>query len=264
MSNVSEYFGTPLVHADAYGVEMEMESFVEQLQTIPDLLLLTEDGSLRNNGREFISKPVNRHHALSFYKKVMDPSIVLYSPSFPRCTDRGSVHVHVNMSHRDLDDVRNLILLYCLLEPGFFSLVDETRQNNIYCVPLSSTRMPTYAVSKSMDMLTDVWHKYTAFNVKPLSKYGTIEFRHLQATEDINVFDRWLHTLEQWSHLTVDALTVTRPRVVEMFKKLFHRTPTSAEQNVMENLFLTVKLAQHNLTSEVLQQRIKENKSCAV
>jgi hypothetical protein len=154
-----------------------------------------EDPSLRNEGREYVTRPASYeaqlklfddlHHALEFYEGDIDP----YS-------DRTSTHVHVNFRPVTINKITQFVRLYTLFEPYFFSLVDPTRQDNIYCVPLNYTYLPktyynniTYQIQR--------WHKYTAFNIVPLASKGTIEFRHLQGTGDKQVFEKWLSTIKK-------------------------------------------------------------------
>jgi hypothetical protein len=51
--------------------------------------------------------------------------------------------------------------------------------------------------------LRDKWHKYTAFNIVPMGPspdnhgFGTVEFRHLYGTDNIEVFQTWLSAIKE-------------------------------------------------------------------
>ena len=162
------------------------------------------DGSLRNGGLEFVTRPVTEERALELFTTLHD-NLSLGKDPF---SARTSTHVHVNVASMTLEQVRHLTMLYALLEPVFF-VHAQGREHNIHCVPLSYTLLPQY-YSAGISALIDRWSKYTAFNLLPIVNIGTVEFRHLGGTGDIKVYQRWLRLLrELWTfamHEPVDAL----------------------------------------------------------
>ena len=88
------------------------------------------------------------------------------------------------------EQVKTFLLLYSLLEPTFFDFA-KGREHNIHCVPLTYTLLPAY-YQNSIDYLWTRWSKYAAFNLSPLRKQGTIEFRHLYGTGDFETYKAWL------------------------------------------------------------------------
>lgn len=195
MSKVYEMFGTPVRQGFLAGVEYEVES-VAKVNSHPVYILnITNDDSLRNSGQEIITKPLSYQEALDSHKWIFGGGAVFNDPA-EACTERGSIHVHVNFSDMEWDKVQQFIRLYAVMEPYFFEACAEHRQNNIYCVPISATNM-LKKVSDDPHSLLENWHKYCAFNVKPLGQYGTIEFRHLQSTSDHAVFENWLQMIHR-------------------------------------------------------------------
>lgn len=177
------------------GVEFEIEnvkSLGEIHALLDDNLIVEDDPSLRNNGREFKTPPSTFTDTLNWFER-LHSTIVLGPEPY---TDRTSTHVHVNVSHMTLPQVRELVLTYALVEPLFFNFVGEERLNNIYCVPLNYTYLPN-RYKLSLPELVQIWHKYTAFNIIPLTTLGTVEFRHLFGTGDKAVFTKWLTALKE-------------------------------------------------------------------
>ena len=153
--------------------------------------LTKEDGSLRNGGVEFISMPTNGKHLYH----VLDNLFKL----IPKNTDfhpRAGIHVHVNCVDMSVAQVRRAILLYILFEPMFFSLVDKNRKKNIFCVPVESANAASDLLLLSTKRRKDSVQKYLALNIDTLYYYGTIEFRHLQSTNDLAVIGRWLKVID--------------------------------------------------------------------
>jgi len=149
------------------------------------------DGSLRNNGMEFVTRPVTFERALELFEYLHNNLKLGDGPY----THRTSTHVHVNVASMSTAQLKHFVLLYALFEPVFFKYAGTTRQHNIHCVPLSYTLLPKY-YSSSVNNQIDVWSKYTAFNLKPVKTQGTVEFRHLYGTGDIQVYQQWLTMLK--------------------------------------------------------------------
>lgn len=207
------------------GVECEIEAVMNPQAF--DGFNVDKDGSLRDNGYEFISYPfpkddllkvfTNLHKRLEF-DGVHDPF------SF-----RTSTHVHINCATLESKQVKNIILLYALFEEFFFMMVKPIRRDNIHCVPLTETHLPTL-YRRDLEGMVDRWHKYTALNVKPLRELGTIEFRHLHGTGDVQEFTRWLSVLENlWTlgqRVVIDAKALSNKDLIESwFSAIFSPVP---------------------------------------
>ncbi len=199
MATVREQYGQhPIVAGTEFmcGVEYEIEC-IKTLMTDKGLSKwaynVHEDPSLRNNGHEIVSPPLSFDDQLKFFDDLHKS--ILFNSGDP-FSDRTSTHVHVNFQNISWNKVMQFINLYVLFEPYFFSLVNEERVHSIYCVPLNHTFLPRY-YDKSPPYLVGKWHKYTAFNILPLASFGTIEFRHLQGTNDPVLFKKWLSTIKR-------------------------------------------------------------------
>lgn len=204
MTTIKEHYGVaqhpkiPLGSRDFYcGVEYE----IEDIKTIPEGLksrfTIETDNSLRNNGKEFKTPPETYEKALTSFD-LLHTSLTLGKHPF---SDRTSIHVHVNVAELSLQQGRQLVLLYAMLEPLFFEYVGEERKHSIFCVPLNYTYIPSH-YKQPLDAMVGKWHKYTALNIKPLTNgevaaLGTFEFRHLYGTNNKEVFKTWLTVLKE-------------------------------------------------------------------
>jgi Putative amidoligase enzyme len=149
-----------------------------------------KDGSLRNNGIEFVTRPVPFKRALELFDELHGALELGPEPY----TARTSTHVHVNVASMSKEQLKLFVLLYALFEPVFFAYAGPARKHNIHCVPLSFTLLPKHYPGK-IEYLIDAWSKYTAFNLKPVRTIGTVEFRHLFGTGDKQVYQQWLQMI---------------------------------------------------------------------
>lgn len=201
----------PFVDENTYvGIEVEVEGILTTNNQVKMaektyLWLNTEDNSLRNNGREFVSMPVRGGHieyALSRLNTLLNKSKTCIGHSF---TDRTSVHVHVNVRDLTTEELRNLIIVYAIVEPLLYEFGGMSRYNNIFCVPLKETDSDNFR-----DIIFDCdqsvfdnfisypqrdWHKYYALNLLPVSSYGTVEFRHMVGNCDVEKLCSWINML---------------------------------------------------------------------
>jgi hypothetical protein len=175
------------------GVEYEIEA-IKGFGNLQEqmCLAIVEDNSLRNNGREIKTSPMTYEEQLGWFKTIHSQLNLGKDPF----SDRTSIHVHVNVRDLTLPEVRQLILCYALLEPLFFEFVGPVRKGSIFCVPLNYTYIPSL-YNKPVQGLIEKWHKYTAFNILPMSSFGTVEFRHMYGTGDFELFRHWLTAIRE-------------------------------------------------------------------
>lgn len=181
------------------GCEYEIEHILDFNGTVLDDLgiIITDDHSLRNNGREFISPICNTDKQITIFQALVDNVIT----GKDRFSDRTSIHVHVNVRSLSLNSLKEFLLLYALVEPLFFKYVGKTRENSIYCVPLGATYLPNL-YGESIEKILKNWHKYTALNLLPViggdgsKKLGSVEFRHMYGTVLESEFIPFLSAIE--------------------------------------------------------------------
>ncbi len=216
------------------GCEFEIEAIIHH--TEHPMIVRVEDHSLRNNGYEYKTKPCTFDQTLELFK-YLHTNLKVGKDAF---SHRTSTHVHVNVRNLEVSTVRQLVLTYALLEPLFFKYVGSVREHSIFCVPLSFTTLPT-SYKKDIKYLHGIWHKYTAFNILPLGLgknseqgLGTIEFRHLYGTNDMNVFKTWLTILKElydWFQTKPDyEITAALAKGVSLATIAQQIVPTLAKQ----------------------------------
>lgn len=161
------------------------------------------DGSLRNHGREFVSMPVKGReigYALQLLNKTLHNDKQCIGHEF---TDRTSVHVHMNVRDLTINQLSNLVMLYALVEPLLFSIESTNRDKSIFCVPWNESDvisqlynlMDTTTPDGARLVSLGNWYKYTGLNLKPVTAYGTVEFRHMKGTCDVGILTKWINII---------------------------------------------------------------------
>ena len=182
------------------GLELETENCTTQSEATYSAIckktnfIIKTDGSLRGVAYEFISKPMATKHALAS----LGAFFTMTKFAEGNYTDRCSVHVHVNCTDLTMAQVSAVALLYTVVEDILFEFVGNSRDSNIYCIPWNQCRNHHALVAKFLGNAGDAlrgWNKYTALNILPLSTLGTVEFRQMHGTADMEKLTTWINII---------------------------------------------------------------------
>lgn len=176
------------------GIEVEVENVQHEIN-IPKSSpwVHTSDNSLRNNGAEFVTKPIPANTAPGVLAQLLNKILVQECHFSPRT----SVHVHVNAQDMALHQVIDLVLVYSIFEKLLYRFAGRGRVRNIFCVPITETNLCSKMIESSL-----AWEKYTGLNLCPLyqarddvSAYGTMEFRQMHGTFSVDKLCLWIDLL---------------------------------------------------------------------
>lgn len=203
--------------SELVGIEIEVEN-IEYPYQYPLYWRGKQDGSLRNNGCEYASIPLQVQqveYALDYWNKF------IREKNNPKFTQRTSLHVHMNVQNMTWDEIENLVLLYVIFERHFFLQTNQDREHSIFCVPL-------YKVDNLCNLLpiqqvSPRWNKYAALNLSTITgegespKFGTIEFRHFHGTSDPAEIVPWINNLMR---LKKQAMSMAPGSVIKLLETL--------------------------------------------
>ena len=228
------------------GIEVEVEGLDEERRDFDSVFWdIKEDGSLRNNGWEFVSVPI-RGNAVYAALKTLDSSLRKYrGVDF---SDRTSVHVHVNVRDMEVESLINMLLIYLVFETilykHVFDACGKKRDDNIFCVPIGDVGQSlglAQALSffekgnnlHALHRITANWRKYSGLNLIPIRSFGTIEFRHLGGISNPEKILTWINLLLsmkkyaseiEYTNLKQEILNLNTNSMYEVFtKRVFKR-----------------------------------------
>jgi hypothetical protein len=193
------------------GVELEVEKTREldyyTAGYLSGLWMFERDGSLRvghgGEAYEFISKPVQMQFLLPELQKFFE--YTKFDES--NYSDRCSVHVHTNVTDFTQDMLASLSMVYTVVEDVLFQYANHykaptmdgyNRDTNLYCIPWNQCRMNHRLVEKlfgNSHAHLARWQKYTALNLLPITTQGTVEWRHMHGTADMEKLTTWLNLI---------------------------------------------------------------------
>jgi hypothetical protein len=166
------------------GIEVECEGIDKAVGTLK-FWTYTEDGSLRNHGKEFISQPLSGRQ-IDYAIHELGETLA----QFPRLSwsHRTSIHVHVNVSTLREEHLKALTMAYVLFEELFYSMVLPERAGNAFCYKASSLDPADY-------MRIQDTNKYCGLNLAPIKRQCTVEFRQLHGSSDMKLLRRWIQLI---------------------------------------------------------------------
>lgn len=238
MSSFGQYFNNhePLVYQkDANwvldscvtGIEIEVENLRARNHQAPHndavvydiqgLWALVSDGSLRNNGGEFISRKLFGKDLTQGLEVISNH--LLTNEVRHTFSHRCSLHIHLDVRDLNISQFQKFLQLYCIFELPLFNISGKRTQNE-YCIPLGTSNEAKRAYgllasnkgkfAKFFELYdsseNDTWReigrqiqdnyiKYMALNILPFVSKGSVEFRHHEGTIDIDRIKLWINIL---------------------------------------------------------------------
>jgi hypothetical protein len=189
---------TPLPNPDPsliYGLELEIEEATPEWEISG--IRAAEDGSLRNDGWEFITSPATYSNVVFLLGRFFS-NAGLQTDNSRNYSERTSTHIHTNCTDLTIEQVTTILLLYQVFEDLLFQWIGADRKDNIFCVPWSQTQLTHGALTslKSYVEFASVdRNKYTAVNIVPLKTLGTSVWRRMPGTCNVERMSQWMRLI---------------------------------------------------------------------
>lgn len=180
-------------------IEMEMDRPLEETTDITKYWRFEIDNSLRGYSQELVVKsPINLDKVGPYITKLKDSisdQKVCILPSI-----RAGVHIHLNMQGYTVGDVIKFMLCYYPLETVLTNRCGFGRQGNLFCLRAKDAEFILSSLERVIQkedlyILRHDKYRYTALNPTSLFKYGSLEFRALATTPELDNIERFCDIL---------------------------------------------------------------------
>lgn len=197
------------------GIEVETEdSKLDILKANKDLYYwrVETDGSLKSHfPYEFILKEPVQGATLEAAILELDTYLSQTEVKYPHNT---SLHVHVDVSDLDTEQLRSFVYLAVSLESALIK-ISGNRRNNIFCMPFGgSDGILLSELGKSLDAFKPSpdydwveFGKYSTVNFACVRTLGTVEFRTHVGTHKQPEITKWLNVLLALRKYAVESVT---------------------------------------------------------
>lgn len=248
---------TRLISINKVGVEVEVENLISP----PNIRgwRLERDGSLRNNGYEYVfHTPVGGQTAIDRLRD-LEESLKTIKPQI-QLNERGSVHVHVDVRDLTWEQAMQMFLLYLVVESYLFNLCGKGRDDNIYSLALykgedqiDKFKWIYQNGARDENLNEDTWTKYSAINLIALKTFGSIEFRGHEATIDSDRIVNWINHLLHLKEFVLDSnkdvnqlpYILSNQGPIELLKLIFgDLAPSEIDPKTEKKLYKSVWLCE--------------------
>jgi hypothetical protein len=123
-----------------------------------------------------------------------------------RSTLRTGLHVHVDVRWLTKEQLNRVSPIYALMEKAIYRWVGDDRDENPFCLPWyrSEPLVRTIATILACNEDRLAHHseqlnrrKYGGLNYDTLHRFGSIEFRHMKVTHDVERIIRWVNICQR-------------------------------------------------------------------
>lgn len=182
---------------DGFGIEIEVEG-----ENLPALntkyWCVHDDGSLRGESFEYVTKGALLLEDVEKALKALNNSFEKKESKLA-LSFRTSVHVHMNVQYMEVDKLGATIYLYYLFEELLMQYCGGDRIGNRFCLRLQDSEAIIPNIIKAFEEgfrnLDPNRIKYSALNIAPIRTYGSIEFRAMRGTTDVEMLTNWVKIL---------------------------------------------------------------------
>lgn len=177
------------------GIEIEVEGLPD-IESVPQKWEVTSDGSLRNHGREFITRNGFSGKDL---ERALNSIDRYFQDNVPSLSERCSTHIHVDVTDMTCKQVINFLCLGVMMEHVLFSLFGNTRTANAFCLATDCGTTNFDNIVSCLGRFEDIphtaWSKYAAIGLKRIRDLGTVEFRMFKTVLTKDDYVRILNVL---------------------------------------------------------------------
>lgn len=199
MKTIRELVGVKATEGN-YGVEIEVEG--KSLPTrFPDIWRVEEDGSLKaEEAHEYVmKKPTN----LAGIRAALD----LMQQAFDECKSevdesiRAGVHVHMNVQTWNMKELMTFVMIYYIIEDVLMEWCGPNREGNLFCLRTRDAEYVLFRLiktlrSRDIKLMNDEIIRYSSLNFCSLFRYGSVEFRGMRSTGDLNTIFDWVNIID--------------------------------------------------------------------
>jgi hypothetical protein len=188
--------------AGLYGVEIEAEGTNLPVDGVP-LWRIDADPSLKSGfeGREYVMKKPSSLEGVAQALNQLDEAYTRYGSDVIDTVTSG-VHVHVNVQDLTPKQLFTFIVTYFVLEELLLTYCGPSREGNHFCLRAKDAEWIIHelvgvAINRKLKKLDTDTLRYCSLNVISLFKYGSIEFRAMRGTRDLDAIYEWVEILDK-------------------------------------------------------------------
>ena len=185
-----------------YGVEIEVEGVRLPTNLPSSVWRIETDSSLKTD--EAYEYVTNGPMDLMGVKTALDILDAAYKHKKTEVFDsvRAGVHVHMNVQDWNIKELMTFSLCYYIVEDILLKWCGENREGNLFCLRTRDAEFVLFKVletlkNRNLNILKNDIIRYSSLNYCSLFKYGTVEFRGMRGTGDLDAIYTWVKIIDE-------------------------------------------------------------------
>lgn len=210
----TEAFNVPVVEVDTpddmWADPKQYASVEFELEKVQDFRIdhasweVGEDHSLRNGLEWKLRRPLMGKRLAVAINTFFDALDAVPKNDRPVVSYRTGLHVHLNFSRSESDNasqLRTMVASYFLVEGLMFAFAGVDRKWCGYCWSMADANGLLHKVldpelpERQLEIAVRDSSRYLGLNLQSLSKYGSLEFRHMEMTLDRARVINWMNSI---------------------------------------------------------------------
>ncbi|MCA9381302.1 amidoligase family protein [Candidatus Dojkabacteria bacterium] len=182
------------------GIEIEMEGN-KPFPIGPDVWVYTTDNSLRGYSAEYVTKKPILIEEVDDKIKILKDVLEKYGNKINH-SFRAGVHIHSNCLELTPKQIGTYAATYYCMETALTKFCGSRREGNFFCLRLKDAEFPLDILMQALLNPNDFYGyftsdnlRYSALNLRSLTKHGSIEFRAMETTPDLEKISPWAHII---------------------------------------------------------------------
>lgn len=184
------------------GVEIEVEGSSLPTDLPAKYWRLEKDSSLKTaEAWEYVTPtPFD----LTDVRKALDVLEAAYqvNQSIVHDSVRAGVHVHLNVQKWNIKELMTFSTAYYIIEDILLRFCGENREGNLFCLRVRDAEFVLFRLLETLQkrklaLLNNDIIRYASLNYLSLFKYGTIEFRGMRGTRDLELIYKWVKMIDE-------------------------------------------------------------------
>lgn len=187
---------------ELYGVEIEVEGRKLPRQLDPNHWRVEVDGSLK--AAEAFEYVTPTPLSLDGVKASLDYLSGVYKTLGSKIDEsiRAGVHVHMNVQDWNIKQVMTFAISYYLVEDILMKHCGPDREGNLFCLRTRDAEYVLFRILKALQErnlrhLKEDIIRYSSLNFCSLFKYGSLEFRGMRGTGDLDAIYEWVEIINE-------------------------------------------------------------------
>jgi len=195
--------------SDFIGLELELENAKSSklFSFISEYFEAVQDGSLKYDGIELRFKTALNGSNIINSLNILDAGIAKFDLHPYTKGNRGSTHIHLNVSNLSIKQLFNIVLMSYFVEPIIMDMCNQDRLFSPFSVTSNRTKDQKMVLMQiaegQLNFESSSGYKYRSIGLSSVFNKGSLEYRMFHASYDTKEILAWINFVQEIKHIAL-------------------------------------------------------------